>query len=143
MSAFLYLPGILVVLFRRSYIRGVAAHLIIMLTAQIAVGLPFLRKDELEYITGAFNFGRAFLYKWTVNWKIVDEETFLNPSFARALLTGHVVALLAFGLFRWCRSDGGVFALIGRGLANRQLRRYSPALVPITPDCECLCLLTK
>lgn len=137
MSALLYLPGILLVLFRRFNLRGVAGHLIILLTAQVAIGLSFLREDEIQYMKGAFNFGRAFLYKWTVNWRFVDEDTFLSAPFARLLLAGHLMTLFAFGLFKWCRSDGGAFPLLIRGLKERRSRTFSPALVPVTADCEC------
>ena len=137
MSALLYLPGVLVILFRRVNIRGIIAHLIVIIATHVVAALPFLREDEVEYLTGAFNFGRAFLYKWTVNWRFLDEETFLSKPFARILLLGHVTTLVAFGLFKWCRCEGGTFALLKRGFQNRDVRRYSPAVVPITADCEC------
>lgn len=41
---------------------------------------------------------RVFLYKWTVNWKMLPEATFLHPALAKALLVLHVLAL---GLFAW------------------------------------------
>ncbi|KAH8106750.1 mannosyltransferase [Cristinia sonorae] len=143
MSALLYLPGILVVLFRRGNLRAVAAHMIILITTQVALGLPFLRENDVEYLSGAFNFSRAFLYKWTVNWRFVDEETFLSKPFARLLLIGHLGTLVAFGLFKWCRSDGGAFALILRGLRNRALRAFSPALGPVTADYVSTVLMTS
>ena len=36
---------------------------------QLLVGLPFLFNYPVNYIIGAFNLGRVFLYKWTVNFR--------------------------------------------------------------------------
>ena len=139
MSALLYLPGILLVLFRRSNIRNVVAHIILLVSFQLAIARPFLLGENYQdYFAGAFNFGRAFLYKWTVNWRFVDEETFLSPDFAKMLLAGHVATLLIFVLFKWCRKDGGAFSLFFKGMKNRNVRGFSPALVPVTPDCKYL-----
>jgi len=91
---------------------------------------PFL-DHPCSYIRNAFDFGRVFLYKWTVNWRFLNEDRFLDPEFAKALLVGHASVLIAFGLSRWCRSAGGVVAVL-----NRAIRRpYHPgSLVPVTAD---------
>ncbi|THH29639.1 hypothetical protein EUX98_g4553 [Antrodiella citrinella] len=143
MSALLYLPGVLLVIFRRYNIRGVAGHLSLIIGTQVIFGLPFLRHAEWEYLNGAFNFGHAFLYKWTVNWRFVDEDTFLSAPFARLLLAGHVGSLIVFGLFKWCRSDGGAFTLLKRGFQNRKQRKYSPALSIVSPDYVATVLMTS
>jgi alpha-1,3-mannosyltransferase len=54
-----------------------------------------------EYVSRAFEFSRAFEYKWTVNWRFVSHETFGTKSFARALLVAHVVGLLLFAHKKW------------------------------------------
>ena len=41
------------------------------------------------------------MFKWTVNWRFVGEETFLSKSFSYSLLGLHVVLLGIFGLSRW------------------------------------------
>lgn len=72
-------------------------------------------------------FGRQFFYKWTVNWKFLEEvvtairlglvdgcvclswtvisdfqEQFLSPQLALSLLGGHLIVLLLFCNFKWC-----------------------------------------
>jgi hypothetical protein len=43
---------------------------------QIIVALPFLKTNWWGYIACAFNFGRKFLYTWTVNLKFLPEVAF-------------------------------------------------------------------
>lgn len=42
--------------------------------AQLAVGAPFLAANWRGYLGRAFELSRVFTYKWTVNWKFLDEE---------------------------------------------------------------------
>lgn len=116
MSILLYLPGLLVIIFKS---RGLLATLRCVMTivlTQVLFALPFLRAHWRSYLNYAFDLSRVFLYKWTVNWRFIDEDTFLSPAWARALLIGHVSTLVAFGLFRWCNSDGGVWKVLDRGI---------------------------
>lgn len=131
MSVLLYLPAYLVVLVKQS---GLATTIRLSLTIASVQGLlayPFLLKHWLPYAQYAFNFGRVFLYKWTVNWRFLSEEIFLDRNFAKALLVGHVSVLVAFGLFRWCRTSGGVLAVLNRAISHPS-RPGSP--VPISAD---------
>jgi len=134
MSILLYLPGLLVILFKRRGLLSTIGHIVTIVATQILFALPFLREDPWAYAHSAFDLGRVFLYKWTVNWRIFDEETFLSKNLSMALLVGHLGVLIAFGLFKWCEVDGGVQRVISRGLRRPQL----PAgLAPVTADCEC------
>ena len=38
---------------------------------QVALGAPFLIDNPVGYMMGAFNLGRQFLFKWTVNWRFL------------------------------------------------------------------------
>uniref|UniRef100_A0A6V7KYH4 dolichyl-P-Man:Man5GlcNAc2-PP-dolichol alpha-1,3-mannosyltransferase n=1 Tax=Bracon brevicornis TaxID=1563983 RepID=A0A6V7KYH4_9HYME len=71
-------------------------HLGICGTVQLILGLPFLLKNPYSYIGGAFNFGRIFEYKWTVNWRLIPEWLFVNPTFHIALLFLHLAAIVYF-----------------------------------------------
>jgi alpha-1,3-mannosyltransferase len=57
---------------------------------------PFLLTNPMGYMMGAFNLGRIFLYKWTVNWRFISEELFVNRSFHLSLLATHIVLLIYF-----------------------------------------------
>jgi len=133
MSILLYLPGLLVILFKRRGLFSTLVHLMMIFAVQALFAAPFLQKDAWAYARSAFDLGRVFLYEWTVNWRIFDEETFLSSRLSTALLVGHGSTLIAFGLFKWCESDGGVASVLSRGLR----RPFQPtALVPVTADCE-------
>ena len=131
MSVLLYLPAFLVVLVKQ---RGLVTTIRLCLTIfsiQALLAYPFLLEHPLSYINNAFNFGRVFLYQWTVNWRFLSREKFLDPSFAKALLVGHVSVLVAFGLFRWCRTSGGVLVVLNRVIKHPS-RPGSP--VPVKAD---------
>lgn len=96
MSALLFLPGAALVYWKMMKFR--AAFLAIpFFGVQIAVWWPF-KEYWREYVNGAFEFGRQFMYKWTVNWKFVPEEVFLSKQFAYTLLFGHISFLVVMAL---------------------------------------------
>ncbi len=136
MSILLYLPGILVIAVKRKSLATTLRYLFTAVAFQAMLASPFLSADPWGYLKGAFDLGRVFLYKWTVNWRFLDESTFLSSKFALSLLFGHVSVLFAFGLFKWCKPDGGVWKVLDRGLRQP----LQPAgLIPVTPDFK-LCL---
>ena len=130
----LYLPGIMVVVCNKRGLLATIGHVAATVVLQGFLGLPFLREYPWEYLTGAFDFSRAFLYKWTVNWRFVPEEIFLSKPFARGLLAIHLFILIIFLLNRWLVDLRGSFATI-----ITAIRRPSRPLaeLPVTPDCEC------
>ncbi|KAG1877858.1 glycosyltransferase family 58 protein [Suillus subalutaceus] len=131
MSAILYLPGLLVILFKRHGLFATIRHMLVLACTQTLLARSFLIANAKSYLRNAFDLSRVFLYKWTVNWRFVDERTFLSPAWAKGLLLGHVTVLVTFGLFRWCRGDGGVARVLQRGLR----RPGRPAgLAPVDPD---------
>lgn len=70
---------------------------------QILLGYEFLGANARSYLSRAFEFSRQFMFKWTVNWRFVGEDVFLSKTFSIALLSAHVVLLLAFLHFQWLR----------------------------------------
>ena len=131
MSVLLYLPAFLVVLIKQRGLATTIRLCLMIVSVQGLMAYPFLLEHPLPYIRNAFDFGRVFLYKWTVNWRFLNEDRFLDPEFAKALVVGHVSVLIAFGLSRWCRSAGGVVAVL-----NRAIRRpnHPGSPVPVTAD---------
>jgi hypothetical protein len=134
MSVLLFLPGLLVVLVKRHGLLGAAQHSAGIVVIQLLFGAPFLLTNPNAYLAGAFDLGRVFLYKWTVNWRFVPEDVFLSRAFAGALLAAHAGALLAFAASKWTRGDGGPQAILRRALARP---RRSPALAAVTADRAC------
>ena len=130
MNMLLYLPSLIVLLVKSSGILATVYHLGIILAVQIAVATQFLQHDPQAYLSNAFELSRAFLYKWTVNWRFVPEEVFLSKEFALGLLALHGLALLTFGLWRWCKPYGTI-RILKRALSAPA----QPAgLDPVTSD---------
>ena len=115
MSVLLYVPGLLVLLFKRHGLLHTFRHGSIILFIQILIAFPFLRAHPWSYLASAFEFSRVFLYKWTVNWRFLSEEVFLSKAWTLTLLVGHLGTLVAFVWLKWCRGDGGVWSVLGRG----------------------------
>ncbi|PPQ65312.1 hypothetical protein CVT24_011439 [Panaeolus cyanescens] len=140
MSILLYLPGLLVILVKRRGLVSTFMSMVTIAATQILFAIPFLKEDPWAYLRCAFDFERVFLYKWTVNWRFFDEETFLSPRLSVALLVGHLSLLVAFGLFKWCELDGGTWFVIRRALKRPLL----PAEIALTtPDFVATVLFTS
>jgi alpha-1,3-mannosyltransferase len=133
MSVLLYLPGLLVILVKKHGIVGTLRHVAGIVLIQLFVGAPFLLENASAYLAGAFDLSRVFLYKWTVNWRFVSEDVFLDSRFAIGLLALHVLTLVAFGALKWTKTDGGPQAVIRRALQRPDM---SPAILPVTADRE-------
>lgn len=54
----------------------------------------------------AFEFTRQFLFKWTVNWRFIGEETFLSQEFSLALAVANISLHILFLDTRWIRPSG-------------------------------------
>ncbi|KAJ7751970.1 glycosyltransferase family 58 protein [Mycena metata] len=131
MSILLYLPALLVVLFKRHGLINTGRHLITLGASNALLALPFLEEDYWAYLRSAFDLSRVFLFKWTVNWRMMGEEIFLSHQWANGLLLGHVSCLAAFGLFVWCREDGSVWMVLKHGFRKPD----RPAgYAPVTAD---------
>lgn len=133
MGIILYLPGLLVVLFKRKGLVQTLVYVLALFVTQGVFAVPFLREDPWAYLRCAFDLSRVFLYKWTVNWRIFSEEVFLSSRLATSLLIGHATVLVLFGAFQWCKPDGGIFTVLSRGIK----RPFSPpSMAPVTADCK-------
>jgi alpha-1,3-mannosyltransferase len=131
MSVLLYLPAFLVVLVKQRGLATTIRLCFAILSVQTLLAYPFLHAHPLPYLKNAYDFGRIFLYKWTVNWRFLSQDRFLDPKFASALLVGHASVLVAFGLFRWCRAAGGPITILKRAV---RYPRYPGSPVPVTAD---------
>lgn len=103
MNLLLFSPAVLMLLMARHGTVDTVKHLTVCAVTQVLLGLPFLLVNPVGYIARSFNLGRQFFYKWTVNWRLLPEDIFLNPSFQIVLLFGHIVLLLLFFYYKWRR----------------------------------------
>jgi len=86
MNLLLYAPGVLLVLLLGNGISETCICLSICAVTQVLLGYPFLATFPKEYIRKAFELSRVFTYKWTVNFKFLEEEVFLSKSLSHVLL---------------------------------------------------------
>ncbi|KAK0061469.1 dol-P-Man:Man(5)GlcNAc(2)-PP-Dol alpha-1 3-mannosyltransferase [Biomphalaria pfeifferi] len=101
MNLLLYSPALLVLLIASQGIKGTIKHLTICALPQVILALPFLATNPWGYIVRSFDLGRQFFYVWTVNWRLLPEEVFLNKYFQAGLLLMHVLVLILFFWFKW------------------------------------------
>ena len=117
MSLLLALPAVGVVLFLARGVQTSLKQAWLMLQLQIVIAFPFLPTNPWGYLQRAFEFSRQFLFKWTVNWRFVGEDTFLSREFSITLLVGHISTLALFITTRWLRmTEKPMTELIGNAL---------------------------
>ena len=96
MNMLLYAPGVFLCLLLSVGVYETFICLTICAMVQLIIGYPFLSTFPVEYISRAFEFNRVFMYKWTTNFKFLNEITFLNKKLSIILLLGTVITLLLF-----------------------------------------------
>jgi len=96
MSLLLALPAVAVILFLGRGFYGSLRLAMLMLETQIAIAIPFLLHDSRAYLSRAFELTRQFKYEWTVNMRMLPEETFLSKELAVTLLLFHAADLFSF-----------------------------------------------
>uniref|UniRef100_A0AAY5EUY3 Dol-P-Man:Man(5)GlcNAc(2)-PP-Dol alpha-1,3-mannosyltransferase n=1 Tax=Electrophorus electricus TaxID=8005 RepID=A0AAY5EUY3_ELEEL len=105
MNVMLFAPGLLFLLLSEFGLMKTLPKLTLCALIQVVLALPFLLVNPVGYVSRAFDLGRQFLFKWTVNWRFLPEEVFLNRYFHLCLLIAHVTTLSVFALKRWTRCD--------------------------------------
>ncbi|XP_046818675.1 lethal(2)neighbour of Tid protein [Vespa crabro] len=100
MNILLFAPALLAAYLCILGTSKTVIHLSICALVQVILGLPFLIENPISYIKGAFNLGRIFEFKWTVNWRLLSEEIFVNPYFHVSLLLLHLL-ILAISVPNW------------------------------------------
>ncbi|KAJ5893520.1 hypothetical protein N7495_005211 [Penicillium taxi] len=105
MTLVLLAPAVAIILLlsvglKRSVGLGTMAALI-----QILLAIPFLYINATGYLSRAFELSRQFMFKWTVNWRFIGEESFLSKEFSIGLLVLHV-SILAIFAFGWVKPSG-------------------------------------
>lgn len=138
MTLLLATPGLGIVLLQGAGLSAAVWSGLSVLLSQLVLAAPFLTRDTgLDYFLRAFDFGRQFLFKWTVNWRFVGEETFLSKGFAIGLLVVHITLLLYFFQTKWTRptaSSLGEFVTkhlgtLSEGERTKVTQKISPTFV--------------
>lgn len=106
MSLLLALPAIGAVLWQARGRDSALKQAVLIAQWQVLLGYEFLFRHAASYFGRAFELSRQFLFKWTVNWRFIGEETFLSSSFSLTLLVGHASLLAGFLATRWLRPSG-------------------------------------
>ncbi|XP_055813398.1 dol-P-Man:Man(5)GlcNAc(2)-PP-Dol alpha-1,3-mannosyltransferase isoform X2 [Solanum dulcamara] len=122
MNVLLYAPPLLLLMVKAMDIVGVITALAGAALVQILIGLPFILSYPASYISKAFNLGRVFIHFWSVNFKFVPEDIFVSKAFALSLLIAHLSLLLVFAHYRWCKHEGGLFAVVCSKIIQLKLR---------------------
>ncbi|XP_024017707.1 dol-P-Man:Man(5)GlcNAc(2)-PP-Dol alpha-1,3-mannosyltransferase [Morus notabilis] len=122
MNVLLYAPPLLLLMLKAMDIIGVISALACAALVQILLGLPFIISHPFSYISRAFNLGRVFIHFWSVNFKFVPEPIFVSKSFAVYLLIAHLLLLIAFAHYRWCKHEGGILNFLHSIIASTKLR---------------------
>ena len=105
MNVALFSPALLLLLLANHSIPKVIFYIVAMGGLQLLLGLPFLLHAPVAYLTRAFELSRVFTYKWTVNFRFLDESTFQSKPMAVLLI---ILTLLSWGILsrRWWSKKG-------------------------------------
>ncbi|KAF0047023.1 hypothetical protein F2P81_000656 [Scophthalmus maximus] len=101
MNVLLFAPGLLFLLLSEFGLIRTIPKLSLCAGIQLFLGLPFLLDNPIGYVSRAFDLGRQFMFKWTVNWRFLPEWLFLNRYLHFLLLAAHLLTLLLFVFRRW------------------------------------------
>ncbi|KAG0660553.1 dolichyl-P-Man:Man(5)GlcNAc(2)-PP-dolichol alpha-1,3-mannosyltransferase [Maudiozyma exigua] len=96
MNALLYFPGVAIGLYLISDGTLIMClySILMMIGMQIWVGWSFLSRYPWQYMNGAFNFKRQFMFEWSINWQFIGEDGFSSLSFQRSLLISQMTMIL-------------------------------------------------
>ncbi|CAG9530047.1 unnamed protein product [Cercopithifilaria johnstoni] len=106
MNILLFSPALLCILLLNTGYWNTFKIIILCAMIQIVLALPFLLHDPFSYLQRSFDLGRVFIFKWTVNWRFLSEEIFLDHRFHILLLITHIFLLFLAG-YLWFRRYGG------------------------------------
>ncbi|KAN0039626.1 hypothetical protein ACTA71_007427 [Dictyostelium dimigraforme] len=124
MNVLLYSPALLFLMLATFGFWRTIPKLMICGFVQVLLAVPFLLVNPQGYLLRAFEFSRQFLYKWTVNWRFIPEELFLNKSWALFLLTVHLFFIFLFYL-KYIKKEGGISNILKRGSNNENSKLLS------------------
>lgn len=106
MNVLLYAPALLLAYLTLLGVKNTLKQLSVCALVQLVLGFPFLLANPVAYVKRSFDLGRVFLYEWTVNWRFVPQDVFLNGYFHSFLLVVHVSLLAYFAapMYKYLKS---------------------------------------
>ena len=119
MNILLYSPAVLIFYLTSLGQLATLGQLSLCAGLQLLLAAPFLWQAPTNYILGAFNLGRVFLYEWTVNFRFLPEEIFVSRIFHLSLLLAHI------GVLVYCARNWWSYLAVYRKLSNIEV-----------PNCE-------
>ncbi|CAI5531557.1 unnamed protein product [Closterium sp. Naga37s-1] len=130
MNVLLFLPPLLLIMAKTLPLLQIMALLGAAVAFQLLVGWPFISTFPQAYFGRAFDLGRVFIHFWSVNFKFVPKSTFVSKPFALSLLGLHLLLLLLFCHFCWCKYEGGMFRVAIAALLSPFKRLQTRPLHP-------------
>jgi len=113
MNILLFAPGLAVLMLEATGLASSILQAVICVASQIALALPFLQVNAAGYLNRAFELGRVFTYKWTVNFKFLSPEAFVSKALAQGLLSATLLTWVGFGSRHFASSHtGGLRGLV-------------------------------
>jgi alpha-1,3-mannosyltransferase len=109
MNILLVVPALAFIFLQSLGVDRSITQVLIVLQSQGLFAYEFVRVDWRAYVSRAFELSRAFLYKWTVNWRFIPESIFQSSVFSYGLLSLHASLLLLFAYTRWSEPSGRSF----------------------------------
>jgi alpha-1,3-mannosyltransferase len=98
MNILLYAPALFGAYVILLGIKETVKQLIICASVQLFLAVPFLLVNPYAYLKQSFDLGRVFFYRWTVNWRFIPEDVFLNFYFHIILLVIHMALIIYFSV---------------------------------------------
>ncbi|KMZ66320.1 Dolichyl-P-Man:Man(5)GlcNAc(2)-PP-dolichol alpha-1,3-mannosyltransferase [Zostera marina] len=112
MNVLLYAPPLFLLMLKGMSIKGLISSLTGAALVQILLGFPFLLLYPIGYVSRSFNLSRVFIHFWSVNFKFIPEPIFISKKFASLLLFIHLLLLILFAHYKWCKHEGGLICFL-------------------------------
>lgn len=103
MNVLLFYPAFLLIHLVETGVTRTLKGQLLVAAWQIVPALPFMFTDTGAYLRRAYNVGRRFEWKWTVNWRFLGMERFLALQHSPTLLILHAIGLGLWTIYRFHR----------------------------------------
>ena len=143
MSAFLYVPGCLLVVAFEHGILWSGVYLLSFFLVQILVGLEFILKNAKGYYLMAYDFDRKFAQSESINFQYFSEAYNHSKQFEKIMLGLHFGSLFLFLFVKWTGKQSEKWSVLSlfkevrlwpMTFEHRKLNPYNTFLVITTSN---------